>query len=233
MIKMTKKTESSLAVLFFLNSWAALGAGEAPLPPNIPPYQIPTFEGGAPDFKAPVPSMVPAPKVNADGIFKMIVSCYPKRTLWQLEHKDGARQAKGKDITTFDESKLARHYVGIVTRMPLYSASELDREREREYHRRTETAKQIAQLLQSLADRQRAQRELGLYSSLEARSQLRVAKGVAETPEQVGYLEKVVKAQSNLEEANAKILSARLTLAGQCREGVAEQVNAYLMGITR
>ena len=69
--------------------------------------------------------------------------------------------------------------------------------------------------------------------SLEARSQKRVALGVTETPEQVRYLEKVVKAQSNLDDANAKILAARLVLAGQCREGVAEQVNAYLTGITR
>ena len=57
--------------------------------------------------------------------------------------------------------------------------------------------------------------------------------GVTETPEQVRYLEKVVKAQSNLDDANAKILAARLALVGQCREEVTDQVNAYLTGITR
>jgi hypothetical protein len=213
----------------------AEATGKAPPPPEIPPYQIPTYSGERPDFKGPVPAMQPAPKVDADGMFRMVVNCYPVKSTWQIELDAVAGTRYADDtggITTFDTSGLARHYVGLVAKMPLYSSQELDREREREYHRRTETATRISELLQSLADRQRAQRELGLYTSLEARAQQRVAIGVAETTEQVSYLEKVATAQSNFDAATAKILGARLALVGQCRDEVLDQVNHYLMGVT-
>jgi hypothetical protein len=228
-------------LIFSLIAWASLNwvyaatPAEPQKPPAIPPYEIPTYSGEHPDFKGPIPAMRPAPQVDADGMFRMVVNCYPVKSKWQVELDAvaGTRYTDGDGgITTFDTSGLARHYVGLVAKMPLYSAQELDREREREYHRRTDTATRIAELLQALADRQRAQRELGLYTSLEARAQKRVAIGVAETTEQVSYLEKVATAQSNLDAARAKILGARLALVGQCRDEVLDEVNGYLMGVT-
>jgi hypothetical protein len=57
--------------------------------------------------------------------------------------------------------------------------------------------------------------------------------GIVDASEQIGYLEKVAQAQSELDDAGARIEGARLALAGQCRDGVANEVNAYLIDITR
>lgn len=81
--------------------------------------------------------------------------------------------------------------------------------------------------------RRRAQRELGLYTSLEARAQKRVAMGLMEASEQIGYLEKVAQAQAALDAATAHIEGARLALVGQCRDEVAEEVNRYLKEVTQ
>jgi hypothetical protein len=178
--------------------------------------------------------MQSAPEINGDAIFSMVVNCFPERVKWGLELDvvAGARESSG-GVTTFDTSGLARYYIGIVARMPLYSATEINRERQGEYHRRQEVSGNISKLLAGLADRRRAQRELGLYSSLEARAQARVAMGIVDASEQIGYLEKVAQAQSELDDAGARIEGARLALAGQCRDGVANEVNAYLIDITR
>lgn len=219
-------------MLAFLVLAKAVLANEKP--PQIPPYQIPTYSGETRDFRGPIPAMKPAPSIDGDAIFRMIVNCYPVKSKFGLD-VDAVAGARWSDrgITTFDNSGLARYYVGIVAKLPLYSATELDRAREREYQRRTKTATAIAALLHGLADRRRAQRELGLYSSLEARSQKRVAIGITTVEEQVRYLEKVAAAQAKLDDADATIEAARLELVGQCRDGVADEVNAYLKRITR
>ncbi len=203
--------------------------------PNITPYQIPAYDGHPRDFKAPVPAMSPAPEVDGDAIFQAVAHCFPENVPWTLEVKavSGARAAENNTITTFDNSGISRYYVGIVAEMPLYSATEVNRERQREYSRRADVAANIQALLKSLADRRRAQRELGLYTSLEARSQARVAAGIVEVSEQVTYLEKVAAAQATLDSAAAQIQGARLALVGQCRDTVAEQVNDYLKEVTR
>lgn len=213
---------------------AGIGQADEANLPEIPPYEIPTYDGKPLNFQEPVPAMRPAPKVNGDGIFQVIVNCYPVKSKFALdiELTGGARYSEDA-ITTFDNSGLSRYYVGIVAKMPLYSATELDRQREREYRRRTETADSIKALMKGLADRRRAQRELGLYSSLEARSQKRVAVGVVSVEEQVGYLEKVAQSQARMDDAQASIEGSRLGLVAQCRDGVADQVNDYLTRITQ
>ena len=102
-------------------------------------------------------------------------------------------------------------------------------ERTKEYQRRQEVAANVSALLKAVADRRRAERELGLFASLEARSQKRVYLGVAEAVEQVTYLEKVAQSQSDLDASQAAIEGARLALVGQCRDEVADEVNGYLL----
>lgn len=225
-----------MAGVMLMNASLAYGGDQrdAAAPPPIPPYQIPTFDGAQRDFRSPIPAMQPAPAINGGAIFNMVINCFPERIKWGLEVEAvaGIRES-ANGVTTFDTSGLARHYVGIVARMPLYSATEINRERQEEYRRRQEVADRISKLLAGLAYRRRAQRELGLYSSLEARAQARVAMGIVEASEQIGYLEKVAQAQSKLDDANARIEGARLALVGQCRDGVAAEVNAYLTEITR
>ena len=218
-----------------LSALLSLAGGHAAEAPKIPPYQIPTFSGRESDFKARLPAMAPAPHVNGDAVFKTVVNCFPERVQWglELDAVAGTRWTDDSGITTFDSSGLARHYVGIVAKMPLYSATEINRERQTEYQRREQVASNIKALLSGLSERRRAQRELGLYASLEARSQQRVGLGLAEATEQIGYLEKVAQAQAKLDDANASIEGARLALVGQCRDEVANEVNDYLKEITQ
>ena len=100
--------------------------------------------------------------------------------------------------------------------MPLYSGRELDREKEREYVRRKDTAKAVADFISAIAGRNHAVRELALYRSLEARAAVRVQQGVTEATEQVGYLEKVASSQEKLITEETKIMESRLLLAGMC-----------------
>lgn len=206
-----------------------LAFGNEPMPPDIQPYQIPTFGGEAREFKLSEP-IKPAPRIDGDAIFKAVVACFPERVQWglELDAVAGARATDG-GVSTFDTAGLAKYYAGVVAKMPLYSATELTAERTKEYQRRQEVAANVSALLKAVADRRRAERELGLFASLEARSQKRVYLGVAEAVEQVTYLEKVAKSQSDLDAAHAAIEGARLALVGQCRDEVADDLNGYLL----
>lgn len=165
-------------------------------------------------------------------LFSLVVNCFPERPPWglELDAVGGLRESAG-GVSTFDTSGLAKHYVGVVAKMPLYSATEINKERQTEYERRQQVAANIKTLLSGLASRRRAQRELGLYASLEARAQKRVGLGLVEATEQIGYLEKVAQAQSRLDDAGAAIDGARLALVGQCRDEVANTVNDYLKDV--
>ena len=208
---------------------ATLAAAAEERKPIIPPYEIPIFDGKNRNYKETIAPIKKAKAIDGDIIFKTVVNCFPERVKWGLE-VDAVAGFRESDnaISTLDTSGLARHYVGIVAKMPLYSATELTAERAREYQRRSEVAENVSALLKGVADRRRAERELGLFSSLEARSQARVNAGIVEAAEQVGYLEKVAMEQSALDLANATIEGARLALAGQCRDEVSEQVNSFI-----
>lgn len=119
----------------------------------------------------------------------------------------------------------------MVAEVPLFSASEVNTERRAEYQRRTQLSENVAKLLQSMAAMWRAWREIGLCNSATLRSQERAKIGVAETAEQIGYVEKVAQAYSKLDDAKAAVDGARLALFGQCRNEVADEVNGYLKAV--
>jgi hypothetical protein len=112
--------------------------------------------------------------------------------------------------------------------MPLYSTTEQSRERQWEYQRRTATATAVAAFTQALADRNYAYRMMGLYLSLEARSQQRVAQGVANISEQVTLLEKVASTHRDVLGHEAKLVEHRLALVAMCEEAQSPIVNRYL-----
>jgi len=201
-----------------------------PEPPRIIPYEIPSFTGKQVEFKAPVPAMKPAARIDSNAIFHVIANCYPAKPSFglELELQAGLRMAPDNTVTTFDTSGLAKYYVGLVASLPLYSAGEIDKERSKEYKRRMQTAASIGELAKSISAKRRAQRQLGLYTSLEARSQRRVVMGVVGAEEQIKYMDKVMSAQASLDDAAAMIESARLALIGQCRQETFDQVNVYL-----
>ncbi|SJM94646.1 hypothetical protein [Crenothrix polyspora] len=206
---------------------------QAPPPPEIKPYEIPTMRGNRRDFHY-TPAIKLAPVIDADAVFQTIVNCFPERPKWGLDVKAvaGARMTDG-GVSTFDTAGLSKFYGGIVAEMPLYSAEEMHKQRTQEYQRRGEVAANVAQLLKALADRQRALRMVGINESVEARSQLRVKEGLAPAEEQITNLKAVAEKVGDLDAANAAIVAARLTLVGQCRDEVAENVNDYLKEITQ
>lgn len=209
-------------------------AETAPPPPEVKPYTIPTLTGEIKDFHH-LPPVKIAKAIDADAVFGMIVNCIPEQPRWGIEIKAvaGLRYTQNNTISTFDTAGLSKYYGGIVAEMPLYSADERFRIREVEVKRRGEIAANIAALLKALADRDRALRLVGIEEAAEARSQMRVREGIAPAEEQMALLREVASRTSELVAANSAITAARLALAGQCREEVAETVNDYLKEVTQ
>jgi hypothetical protein len=195
----------------------------------VTPYRVPTFTGETAEFRNIQPAIKPAKKIDSDLIFRTIVNCYPVKP-WGVDIQlRAAVTQKDESETTINTSDLGRYYIGVVARMPIYSEPEIERARNKEYIRRKDTTATIAKMIQALATKRRAERLLGLYMSLEQRAQLRVAEGIVETTEQIGYLEKVALTQAELDTANAEIEGARLALVGQCRPEVEHTVNDFLL----
>ncbi|EKO5187825.1 hypothetical protein ACEOHO_004250 [Vibrio vulnificus] len=197
--------------------------------PEIRPYELPTLNGVAPHYNTPTPALSPAPKIDPDTIFDVILRCYPEKSMFKLDLNLVAGMKTNLDeYNSSDWPKISEHYIGIVGKMPLYSSTEQSRERQWEYQRRIETATSVATFTKALADRNYSYRLMGLYLSLEARSQLRVKQGVANVTEQVELLEKVASTHRDVLTHEAKIVEQRLALVSMCEESSAEAVNQYL-----
>lgn len=209
--------------------WASQNA---PAPPKIQPFEIPTFAGKAGDFKGQRPEWVKPPRIDGDAVFRAVVACYPARSRWQI---DIDLQAAVRNTGAVDVSgtTIGRSMVGIVARMPIYSDSEMDRERVREYQRRTDTAKIVANFIGQSAKRNAAVRALALVATMEQRAQVRVREGIADADEQVKWLDKIIQAEGDLMTAESAIQEARLKLVAQCRDDVADEMNDYLSGLAQ
>lgn len=214
--------------LFLLN--AAAHADEKTPPPNIPPFEIPTFTGKSVDWKKQLPPINPLPHIDGDAIFKAVNRCYPLKSGFGLDISLRAgtnyKPSNSNTVQTFDSNT---YYAGIVANMPLYSDIEIDKERKLEYQRRMETTATIKAMLEGVANKRRATRMMDLYTALEKRSQERIKHGLAEVQEQIALLEKVAATQGELDQANATIEASRLALIGQCRPEVEEQVSDYIL----
>ncbi len=198
-----------------------------PAPPEVGPYQLPTFSGKPARIDNKIRSLVTAPRINGDVLFQTIMQCYPTVSKWKVDVALRAG-ASTKRLASDFGTDLGKNYVQIVANMPLYSTSEVEKGQDREYKRRQETAQNVSVFVASIAERNHAIRELSLYQSLESRASLRVASGFIAASEQVQYLEKVAKAQETLIKSEADIMSSRISLSAQCRSGVYKKVNDWL-----
>ena len=206
-------------------------------PPNIQPYEIPTFTGAPVDYKQIKPAIDPKKKINGDAIFQIINKCYPLKSGFGLEvnlrggmnYKPSDKNTSGGNTTVVQTYDSQNYYAGIVANMPLYSDIEIDKDRKVEYQRREQTAMTIKEMLSAVAAKRRAERMMGLYLSLEKRAQARIETGVAPVDEQISYLEKVATTQGELDTAEAAIEGSRLALIGQCRPEVLDEVNNYIL----
>jgi hypothetical protein len=195
-------------------------------PPKVQPYEVPTF-GAKRNFRDAPAQWVKAPRIDGDKVFRMVIACYPNKSQWNIDVdlQAAMRTANAVDITG---TAIGRSTIGIVARMPLYSATEMDREREREYKRRVDTAGKVAEFIGQLASRNQDLGTLALAAAMESRSQIRVNEGIADAVEQVQFLDKVAGAENALITAEAKAMDARLTLVAMCRDEEADRVNSYL-----
>lgn len=209
--------------------------GEKQAPPEVKPFELPTLSGEKVDYQGYMNPLEPAPVLDSDGIFRQAVNCYPEPTRFNVELnlEAGLRSVHGgQGVVTADNTTLGKEYIGIVASMPLFSASEQNRQREREYLRRKATSELIGKLLSAIALRNHARREITLYRALEARSQVRVKKGIVSTDEQVTYMEKLLAAHKTLIQAEAEITSARLAIAGQCADDKRPVLNDWLKRVS-
>lgn len=221
----------SFAPMGIANDWGIKSPWSEPevVVPEIKPFELPTLNGQAPHYNTPTPALRPAPKINPDTIYSTVLQCYPEKSKFKLDLNLVAGMKTNLDeYHTDDWPEITEHYVGIVGKMPLYSTTEQSRERQWEYQRRTATATSVAAFTQALADRNYAYRLMGLYLALEARSQQRVAQGVANVTEQVTLLEKVAASHRDILAHEAKIVEHRLALVAQCEASYSERVNQYL-----
>lgn len=209
---------------------------QAQTPSVAPPPKLPLLIGEIEGETAAMPQALPSLVLDintrrADVLTNAAINCYPNASSWGVEVNLEARASKRyKDyqsettlISTQDQSGIS-----IVAKIPLFSAVELDRERQREYQRRGDVAQAVAKFYQSLADLKVAKRERQLMSALEARAARRVQIGVTETAEQVQMIEKNLKAINNITKAEADILDARLKLISMCAPQYAGMVEALI-----
>jgi hypothetical protein len=89
-------------------------------------------------------------------------------------------------------------------------------------------AESAGQFVSVLAERDKLRRQLDLLRALERRSQERVRAGVAETAEQVGFMEKVASAEGEIVRLSGMLQKARIELLGNCHEQQADRLDAYI-----
>ncbi len=214
-------------------AWWPWKDGEKEKPPEPKIYKTPTMVDDGLDYHDKPAAIVQAPALDADAIYKSVLKCYPEKSKYDIDVNLRA-SLRSSDVLDLEDTttSLGKSYVGVVANMPLYSGKEMDREKEREYVRRKDTAKAVADFISAIAGRNHAVRELALYRSLEARSAVRVQQGVTEATEQVGYLEKVASSQEKLITEETKIMESRLLLSGMCDPKNAESIGGWLKKVS-
>lgn len=225
--------------------------GDTPAPSSASgPFLLPTIDGQERTHAPPAGTLKAAKLPDPRTLFDMAVACWPAPSYLRAElslegranARNGNRTAGTTQTTSIDPQtggitqSIAGNesYVGVVAKIPLYSAMELDKEREREANRRAKVAEAVGLLAASIAEWELNQRELALNRALEKRSQERIALGVAETSEQVALLRAVAQLEGKSFQVRAHIIKARLTVVGLCEDGPrADTVDSYIREFTR
>ena len=195
-------------------------------------HELPTYSGQKPSYHAPEKPPAPSQLPDARELYERTLNCWPVPSFMRAEVAlEGRVRTDRTQMMDSDGSVRTggRAGVAVVARLPLYSALELDREREREYMRRTKLADATGNFVSLLAERQKHVRQLELMRALERRSQERVKQGITETSEQVGYLEKVAGLEGELLKQSGMLQKARLELIGHCSSSQADEVDRFIL----
>jgi hypothetical protein len=223
------KKNASCAILAAL-SMALAGCGRADEPKATShPYALPTLTGQVDITPPKTGGYAPPPQIDADALFDAVVRCYPAPSWFRGELSAIARAGTSTTTDLTDAAATGgKTYIGLVAKIPLYAPVEADREREHESGRRQQIALAVAKLNEAAINRAVGLRKRALYLSLESRAAMRVRHGVADTTEQISYLEKLAAQEDTIAKANADITAARLTLRGMCQEDKAGAIDRMI-----
>ncbi len=195
-------------------------------------HELPTYSGQKPSYHAPEKPAAAGQLPDARELYERTLNCWPAPSFMRAEVAVEGRLRSDRTQMLDEDGAIrtaGRAGVALVARLPLYSSLELDREREREYMRRTKLADATGNFLSLLAERQKHLRQLDLMRALERRAQERVKAGITETGEQVGYLEKVAGLEGELLKQSGMLQKARLELIGHCSSSQADEVDRYIL----
>jgi hypothetical protein len=201
-----------------------------------PPLTVPLFDGAERSHQPPADPLKRPAIPDYRRLFDLAVACWPEKSWFRGElHLEG-RLANKRNATTSAAADPATgtittrddRYIALVARIPLVSASELDKERNREAERRGKIAEAVGNLVSAYSERVMQTRQLNLLQALEKRAQERVRMGVAETGEQVRYLEQVALLETKIQSLQGDEIKARLHILGLCDETNMARIDAYL-----
>lgn len=201
-----------------------------------PPPMLPLFDGSDTRTHQPPQGELVRPVVpDYRKLYDMVLSCWPADSWFRGEvYAEGRLSSRTNttsssyDATTGTLAQRGDKYVALVARIPIASAMELDKERGREADRRGKVATAVGELVGAFSERVLNARQLSLTRALEKRSQERVRVGVAETSEQVKYLEQVAMLESKIELLKAAEIKARLQIIGMCDSRKMSVIDDYV-----
>ncbi|MEY2803684.1 MAG: hypothetical protein RL657_1020 [Pseudomonadota bacterium] len=205
---MMKKIWAVVGVLWAVPLWAG-----DPVPHALPEYVL-----EAPELP------------DARELYQRTLDCWPMASHFKgevsLEGRIGQRHEGWLYGSAYPP--MAGQSASLVARLPLYSANELDREREREMTRRRRAAETVGHWLTQVADLQRIRQELGLMKAMERRARLRVLSGIVDSSEQVRYMERVAELDGQLLRHQGQMARSRLELLGFCAPERADALDRHL-----
>lgn len=202
-----------------------------PLTAQTAPWILPTLEGEEGIVTPGRPKPLPK-EVDARGVWEAAQRCWPARSFFALEVRAEARIGTSRfTAQALDGTVTSDRATGaLVASMPLYSGIELDRERTREYQRRTDAAKIVGELIEATSKSHVLEREVELFRAVERRAQERVKHGVAETVEQLDALKTLADREGQLYQQRAKVVASQLAAEATCDKGKAHMVRDALKG---
>lgn len=202
-----------------------------------PPLVVPLFDGNEQRSHQPPQGALQRPVMpDYRQLYDMVLACWPAPSWFRgdvylearASSKTNSNSATTFDATTGTVTSQGDRSLALVARIPLVSATELDKERNREAERHGKVADAVGELISAFSERIMSARQLSLLQALEKRAQERVRVGVAETAEQVHYLEQVSALEGKIAILQANEIKARLHIIGMCDDTKMAHIDAYL-----
>ena len=201
-----------------------------------PPMMVPLFDGNEMRTHQPPKGELQRPAVpDYRKLYDMVIDCWPAKSWFRgdlyLEARASTKTNTGTsslDATTNTVTQNGDRYIALVAKIPLVSATELDKERHREAERHGRVADAVGELVSAFSERVMSMRQLKLFEALEKRAQERVRVGVAETAEQVRYLEQISALEGKIQTLQASEIKAKLHIVGMCDERKMTLIDDYL-----